>query len=161
MWLLLTRSLKLLPHLYRHPKDIVFVPLWLLFGYYFAVMKLYALVTLHKTEWGTRQSVKDPTSATIADEARRGDDAETEAFAALATDKGLANGHAWPAPDTPDGRTATLTDLVEPIPVATTAYASGAGERRRLGHARQATDEYEYDFTPAHPLEQPGPHRVY
>lgn len=66
VWLLATRSLKLLPHLWRRPGDIVFVPVWLAFGYYFAIMKLYALATLHVTDWGTREGVKDPATATAA-----------------------------------------------------------------------------------------------
>ncbi|ORX94150.1 polysaccharide synthase [Basidiobolus meristosporus CBS 931.73] len=56
-WLLITRCIKLLPHFWRRPQDIVYVPAFLLFNYYFAIMKLYALCTLHVTAWGTRQGV--------------------------------------------------------------------------------------------------------
>lgn len=48
VWLTLTRTLKLLPHLWNRPGDIIYVPAFIAFGYYFAVMKLYALVTLHE-----------------------------------------------------------------------------------------------------------------
>ena len=47
-WLLATRTGKLLPHLWHRPQDIVYVPAFILFGYYFAIMKLYALCTLHE-----------------------------------------------------------------------------------------------------------------
>lgn len=47
-WLSITRTAKLGPHLWKRPRDIVYVPAWVLFGYYFAVMKLYALFTLHE-----------------------------------------------------------------------------------------------------------------
>ncbi|KAH9823252.1 family 2 glycosyltransferase [Melampsora americana] len=67
-WLLITRTLKLLPHLYKRPQDIIYIPVWLLFGYYFAIMKLYALMTLHVTGWGTREGIDDPTEATNAAE---------------------------------------------------------------------------------------------
>ena len=48
IWLSATRTAKLLPHLWRRPQDIIYVPAFILFGYYFAIMKLYALVTLHE-----------------------------------------------------------------------------------------------------------------
>ncbi|ORY93929.1 polysaccharide synthase [Syncephalastrum racemosum] len=53
-WLLVTRFVKLIPHFLRRPLDIWVLPLWLVFNYYFAIMKLYALFTLHVTAWGTR-----------------------------------------------------------------------------------------------------------
>ena len=48
VWLAATRTAKLLPHLWNRPQDIIYVPAFILFGYYFAIMKLYALVTLHE-----------------------------------------------------------------------------------------------------------------
>lgn len=34
VWLFATRTLKLLPHLWQHPSHIIYVPAWILFGYY-------------------------------------------------------------------------------------------------------------------------------
>lgn len=48
VWLMATRTAKLLPHLWNRPQDIIHVPAFILFGYYFAIMKLYALFTLHE-----------------------------------------------------------------------------------------------------------------
>lgn len=48
VWLMATRTAKLLPHLWHRPEDIIHVPAFILFGYYFAIMKLYALCTLHE-----------------------------------------------------------------------------------------------------------------
>ena len=48
VWLFATRTAKLLPHLWNRPQDVIHVPAFILFGYYFAVMKLYALLTLHE-----------------------------------------------------------------------------------------------------------------
>ena len=48
VWLAATRTAKLLPHLWTRPQDIVYVPAFILFGYYFAIMKIYALLTLHE-----------------------------------------------------------------------------------------------------------------
>lgn len=48
VWLSATRTAKLLPHLWYRPQDVIYVPAFILFGYYFAVMKIYALFTLHE-----------------------------------------------------------------------------------------------------------------
>jgi len=61
-----TRTAKLLPHLWHRPQDIIFVPAFILFGYYFAIMKVYALLTLHETGWGTRAGIGDPSAAMAA-----------------------------------------------------------------------------------------------
>ncbi|KAF9041715.1 putative polysaccharide synthase [Hymenopellis radicata] len=66
VWLTATRTAKLLPHLWTRPQDIIYVPAFILFGYYFAVMKLYALCTLHETGWGTRAGIGDIGAATAA-----------------------------------------------------------------------------------------------
>jgi len=66
VWLLATRTLKLLPHLWKRPQDVIHVPAFILFGYYFSVMKLYALCTLHETGWGTRAGIGDASAATAA-----------------------------------------------------------------------------------------------
>ena len=83
VWLLATRTLKLAPHLWYRPQDVIYVPAFILFGYYFAIMKIYALFMLHEvdvlsfpthctanafsqTAWGTRAGIGDPTAATAA-----------------------------------------------------------------------------------------------
>ncbi len=85
VWLTVTRTLKLLPHLWHQPSHIIYVPAFILFGYYFAIMKVYALLTLHEvracfslswkvfqfflnsqTGWGTRAGIGDPAAATAA-----------------------------------------------------------------------------------------------
>ncbi|KAI8582411.1 hypothetical protein K450DRAFT_227046 [Umbelopsis ramanniana AG] len=68
VWLLLTRAIKLLPHFFKRPQDIIWVPAWLVFNYYFAVMKIYALFTLHEVGWGTRAGVATGLAADIAKE---------------------------------------------------------------------------------------------
>ncbi|AAW45548.1 hypothetical protein CNBH2170 [Cryptococcus deneoformans B-3501A] len=68
VWLMCTRTLKLLPHLWNNPKHIIYVPAFIAFGYYFAIMKLYALFTLHETGWGTRAGIGNITEATMAAE---------------------------------------------------------------------------------------------
>ncbi|KAF9193284.1 hypothetical protein BGZ51_003805 [Haplosporangium sp. Z 767] len=67
VWLMMTRIVKLLPHLFKRPQDIIWVPAFLVFGYYFAVMKIYALFTLHEVGWGTRAGI-DQSPAELAHE---------------------------------------------------------------------------------------------
>lgn len=66
VWITATRTLKLLPHLWFRPLDIIYVPAYIAFGYYFSIMKLYALCTLHVTAWGTRVGVGEPDQALSA-----------------------------------------------------------------------------------------------
>ncbi|KAG2174782.1 hypothetical protein INT43_005844 [Umbelopsis isabellina] len=68
LWLLLTRTVKLLPHFLKRPQDIIWIPAWLAFNYYFAIMKIYALFTLHEVGWGTRAGVATGLAADIAKE---------------------------------------------------------------------------------------------
>jgi hypothetical protein len=51
VWLFATRTAKLLPHLWNRPQDIIYVPAFIIFGYYFAIMKIYALFTLHEVRF--------------------------------------------------------------------------------------------------------------
>ena len=48
VWLTATRTFKLMPHLWHQPEHIIYVPAFIAFGYYFAIMKIYALCTLHE-----------------------------------------------------------------------------------------------------------------
>ncbi|KDQ21878.1 glycosyltransferase family 2 protein [Botryobasidium botryosum FD-172 SS1] len=65
-WLTCTRTIKLLPHLWHAPRHILYVPAFIAFGYYFAIMKIYALFTLHETGWGTRAGIGNPADALLA-----------------------------------------------------------------------------------------------
>ena len=59
IWLFVTRLLKYIPHFTHRPQDILYIPAWIIFSIYFALMKIYCLFTLHITEWGTRKNVDD------------------------------------------------------------------------------------------------------
>jgi hypothetical protein len=59
VWLLLTRTIKYMPHFVRRPQDVIYVPVWIVFNIYFALMKIYCLFTLHVTDWGTRKGADD------------------------------------------------------------------------------------------------------
>lgn len=54
IWWLVSRSVKIWPHLRRTPLDIFFVPFFILIQYPFAILKIYALFTLNYQGWITR-----------------------------------------------------------------------------------------------------------
>ena len=56
-WILLSRMLRLIPHLIKNPSHLPYVPAMVLFQYFFAFAKVYALFTLHITDWGSRPTV--------------------------------------------------------------------------------------------------------
>ncbi|BGP17214.1 hypothetical protein JCM10213v2_005230 [Rhodosporidiobolus nylandii] len=63
IWLTVTRTLKLATHLVKRPQDIIYVPVWAVFGYCFSIVKIYALLTLHEVGWGTRAGVDSTPSS--------------------------------------------------------------------------------------------------
>lgn len=80
VWLLATRTFKLLPHLWLYPGHIIYVPAFIIFGYYFAVMKIYAALTLHETGWGTRAGIGDASAATAAADAAAEKDVANDSY---------------------------------------------------------------------------------
>ena len=58
-WLIFSRIFRLIPHLIYHPSHTVYIPLMVLFQYYFTFMKIYAAFTLHITDWGSRASADE------------------------------------------------------------------------------------------------------
>ncbi|RDA90017.1 hypothetical protein CP533_0888 [Ophiocordyceps camponoti-saundersi (nom. inval.)] len=49
-----TKTVKLIGLWRRHPVDIIFLPVSILFGWFHGLIKLYALFTLNMTSWGSR-----------------------------------------------------------------------------------------------------------
>jgi len=56
--LLCSKLIKPFPHFWRNPKDILWIPGYVLFGYYHSFIKLKALLTVWVISWGTRAGVK-------------------------------------------------------------------------------------------------------
>lgn len=52
---LFSKSIKLVPHFFRNPQDLRYLPVSILFGYFHNFIKLWGLLTLHETTWGTRE----------------------------------------------------------------------------------------------------------
>jgi hypothetical protein len=68
LWILSSRTLRVLPHFYRCPEDISYLMYFILYQYYFALLKVYALFTLHITAWGSRAGVGGPDKKDTRDE---------------------------------------------------------------------------------------------
>jgi hypothetical protein len=45
------RAIKILPHLERHPRDLILLPLFVAVYFLIALIKLYALVTIREQVW--------------------------------------------------------------------------------------------------------------
>jgi cellulose synthase/poly-beta-1,6-N-acetylglucosamine synthase-like glycosyltransferase len=52
LWVLFTKLVRLIPHMMRHPSDLVWMPALILFGYFHSLLNIYALCTLTTTAWG-------------------------------------------------------------------------------------------------------------
>lgn len=52
LWLLLSKVVRLIPHMLRHPSDLVWLPALIAFGYYHGLLNVYAMCTLTQTAWG-------------------------------------------------------------------------------------------------------------
>ncbi len=62
------RGLKIFPHLRRHPKDIILLPLYIVINFMVAMIKLYALVTIRDQKWiRSDHSSKKPFKKKIKD----------------------------------------------------------------------------------------------
>jgi parallel beta-helix repeat protein len=55
-WWLLSRSMKIAPHLLKHPKDLLILPAHIAYSYLIAVVKIYTLTTVDEQSWITRWS---------------------------------------------------------------------------------------------------------
>jgi hyaluronan synthase len=54
IWWLVSRAIKILPHLRRRPGDLLILPLYIAVTYYMSLVKIYALLTLKEHKWLTR-----------------------------------------------------------------------------------------------------------
>lgn len=50
-WWILSRGVKIIPHLKRRPKDILVLPVYVGVSFLIAIVKIYALVTIRKQKW--------------------------------------------------------------------------------------------------------------
>ena len=51
LWLMFTKTVKLVPHLMRYPWDIIYLPASIAFSYAHGIINLIALASLHKVRY--------------------------------------------------------------------------------------------------------------
>ncbi|KAF6234803.1 hypothetical protein HO173_007023 [Letharia columbiana] len=54
LWILCSKLVKPWPHFRRHPRDLAYLPGYILFGYFHSLLKLWALLTFWNVAWGSR-----------------------------------------------------------------------------------------------------------
>ncbi|KAK4234245.1 glycosyltransferase [Achaetomium macrosporum] len=69
-WILLTKTVRVFDYFRRHPQDIICFPVYLLFGYFHSLIKLWALLTFWDCNWSGRRldKIKIPVSPKTTDE---------------------------------------------------------------------------------------------
>jgi hyaluronan synthase len=106
LWWQISRSAKLLPHLYRRPSSFFFIPAYLVFSWVMALIKIHALLTIRKQRWLTRQVAVEN-----GEVVRTSADADDAAAAADPLTEPLAAGHLA-------GYGASPVALTEPVATA-------------------------------------------
>lgn len=53
-WIIFSRALRLCYHLYEKPHHIIYIPFFIFFQYFQALVRIYAMFTVYNRNWGTR-----------------------------------------------------------------------------------------------------------
>ncbi|MBL8924734.1 MAG: glycosyltransferase [Pseudonocardia sp.] len=138
LWWQISRSAKLLPHLYRRPSSFFFIPAYVMFSWVMAIIKLHALVTIRKQRWLTRQVAVE--NGAVVRTAGTGEDPAEIAAAADPLTQPLGQ------PE-PVGFGASPVALTEPVATAAVAAAAAAAPR-----------PYPQPHPHPHPHPHPQPH---
>ncbi|KAJ5484453.1 hypothetical protein N7453_011921 [Penicillium expansum] len=59
LWIFTSKWIKLLGHYLRYPVDVFLLPVSVIFGYLHGAIKMYAVMTLNVTTWGSRDGADD------------------------------------------------------------------------------------------------------
>ena len=68
VWIIISKLVKLIPHFTKFPKDVVYIPGYILFTYYYSLQKVYSLFTCYDITWKSRPGVDNlaPSDKTIS-----------------------------------------------------------------------------------------------
>ncbi|KAL2198899.1 glycosyltransferase family 2 protein [Corynascus similis CBS 632.67] len=75
-----TKVVKLVGLFRKNPRDIVFLPVSIVFGYFHGLIKLWALFTLKKTSWGSREDGDEHNTFRLQEKPRRSQSLATPPF---------------------------------------------------------------------------------
>ncbi|EME41864.1 glycosyltransferase family 2 protein, partial [Dothistroma septosporum NZE10] len=53
-WVFFTKNLKMIPHFWRHPIDMRFIPIGIAFSYFHGALNVYAAFSMQQTHWGSQ-----------------------------------------------------------------------------------------------------------
>jgi hyaluronan synthase len=147
LWWQISRSAKLLPHLYRRPSSFFFIPAYVVFSWVMAIIKLHALITIRKQRWLTRQvAVENGAVVRTA-----GADENPAELAAAADPLTQPLGQAEPV-----GFGASPVALTEPVATAVAAAAAAPG-RTELPRPHPHPQPHPEEGPQPHPQPQQGP----
>jgi parallel beta-helix repeat protein len=65
IWWLVTRTIKILPNLRRCPKNIIYIPAYIVYSYWSAMIRIFALVTINTQGWLTRWDISRMSKTSI------------------------------------------------------------------------------------------------
>lgn len=69
----MSKLVKPWPHFWQYPRDLIYLPGYILFGYAHSLIKLYALITFWDVAWGGRTLSKEE-EGVVAGETREEED---------------------------------------------------------------------------------------
>lgn len=58
LWIFVSKMVKIAPHFYDHPYDLLWLPAYLMFVYWHSLVKLYCALTFWNHSWGGRDLTK-------------------------------------------------------------------------------------------------------
>lgn len=64
VWIIAMKVVKILPHFRKHPRDLVYFPGYLVFGYWCTLVKIWAMLTCWNASWATAK-VNEMAGATV------------------------------------------------------------------------------------------------
>ncbi|KAF4553764.1 Hypothetical protein D9617_6g094970 [Elsinoe fawcettii] len=78
-WVFFTKIVKIIPHLIKYPQDVMFIPVSIIFSYLHGFINVYALLTTHKTIWGSHGLSKKDENENIPEDKYTPDDIPIDA----------------------------------------------------------------------------------
>ncbi|RYP19226.1 hypothetical protein DL767_009694 [Monosporascus sp. MG133] len=114
-----TKVVKLVGLFRRHPSDIVYLPVSVIFGYFHGLIKLYALMTLNMTSWGSRPDGDTNDNQRMSLRPRRSDSIATPRPRSDDLDRLLAHRKRSPAVASPEKEALIKHDRAFAVPLCT------------------------------------------